>query len=220
MTGLLRNNFYAAAGSAKIIIFLLGMAGAGLLITGNAILFVAFALSSATLLSLNAASSIRKESATKWNKYVLTTPVKRKDIIKSRYISHTLYAMAGIAIPFVFVIFAILIHGNNFFYYEVRDPVAMFSLGLGIALFWGAFFYPAVYFFGTDKNEIMILISLLAAAGVTFGITAVLNAKTGSEVGATDFEFYSSIAIYMGAAFLSFILSYFVTVHIYKNKEY
>jgi hypothetical protein len=219
MKGLLRNGFYGVIDGARILLLLFLALGVTLLITGNATLFVVFALSSATLLACNSASSFRKEASTKWIKYALTTPVRKRDIIKSRYISHAYWALLGIALPLLFVFIAIAIHGNKFFYFEVRDPVAYFCLGFGIALFMGSILYPLLYFWGTDKNELFLIMSLLGAIGLSIGIITLLNANTMPDT-MTDTEFFTGMIIYLTTAIIAYILSYFLTVLIYKRKEY
>ena len=218
MKGLLRNNYYGVIDGAKILLSLFAVMGIALLISGSSELFIIFALAPATLLAFNAVSSLRKDASTKWIKYELTTPVRRKDIIKSRYISHALWTLIGSFLPFIFVAFAILIHGNKFFYPEMRDPVACFSAGLSSALFIGVFFYPSVYCLGTEKNELLLILSLIGAIATTMGIAILLYA--GSDANLTDVEFFIAIVISLAIATAAYILSYFITTFIYPQKEY
>ena len=219
MTGLLKNNFYGALGSAKILLAVFLAVGIGLLISANHTLLNIYGLVTATVFSFNAVSGFRKEASTKWNKYELTAPVRRKDIVKSRYINHIIWIGAGLLLSAVFIGLTILFHGNNYFYYEVRDPLTLFSMSVGASLFMGTLFYPAVYFFGTDRSEIMIILSLLGAIGLTFGTIWVINA--GHDFSSlSDAKYFLCLAFFLGVAVVSFILSYFLTNFIYRRKEY
>lgn len=218
MKGLLRNQFYGALGSAVVLLVFFVAIGIGLLISGNASLLNIYVLVAATAFAFNAVSGFRKEASSKWSKYELATPVRRKEIVKSRFISHTLWVLAGVMLSALFVVLTLSIHGNIYFYYDVRDPLMLFCCGTGIALLMGAFFYPSIYLLGTDKSEIIMIISLLGSVGITVGIIWMLNAAYDFQL-VTDAEFYLNVAIYMAIVLVSFVLSYFLTTLIYRRKE-
>lgn len=219
MKGLLRNQFYGAASSAAILYGFFILVGIGLLISGNPLLLNSYVLVSATAFALNAIASFRKEAASKWGKYELTTPLTRRDIAKSRYISHVIWTLAGILLSALFVGLTVRIHGNHIFYHVIRDPLTLFCIGAGIALFMGAIFYPTIYFLGTDKSEIIMLISLLGAVSITAGLVWLLNAAYDFKA-VSDLEFYLNIVIYMTIAIVFFLFSYFLTTLIYSKKEF
>lgn len=218
MKGLLKNQFYGAIGSAVVLLAFFAAVGIGLLISGNPSLLNIYVLVAATAFAFNAVSGFRKEASSKWSKYELTTPVGRKDIVKSRFINHTLWVLAGIILSALFVVLTLAIHGNRYFYYDVRDPLMLFSCGTGLALLMGAIFYPAIYLLGTDKSEIMMIISLLGSVGITVGIIWILNAAYDFR-SVSDTEFYLNVMIYMVIVLVSFVLSYFLTTFIYRRKE-
>lgn len=219
MNGLLKNSFYGALGSAKILLAFFVVAGFALMITGNPSFLNIFGLITATVFSFNAVSGLRKEAATKWNKYELTAPVRRKDIVKCRYINHIIWVSVGVLLSAVFIGLTVLFHGNNYFYYSVRDPLTLVCVGSGTALFMGTLFYPAIYFFGTDKSEIIIIVSLLGAIGLSLGTMWIINAGYGFR-SLSDPEYYLCMTIFMAVVIVSFILSYFATNIIYRQKEY
>lgn len=219
MIGLLKNNFYGSLGGAVILLVFFSIAGVSLLISGSPLLLTILVLVSATAFAFNAISSFRKEASTRWNKYELTTPVRRKDIIKSRYISYFTWVLIGIILSTIFVKLTILIHGNRYFYHELRDPISLFCASIGISLFMGTIFYPMIYFLGSDKNEIVMIISLLGAVGLTLGTLRLINWAHGFKT-LSDPEFYLSISIFMAIAIIFFLLSYFLCIFVYKKKEY
>jgi len=221
MIGLLKNYYYGAFGSAVIFLVAFLAAGFGLLFTGGSDMFVyGFILVSGVAFSFNAVSGFRKESSTKWNKYELTAPIKRKDIVKSRYVNHILWVCIGILLSTAFVSLTLLIHGNQYFDNGIRDILSLFSTSIVIALFMGAIFYPAIYFFGTDKSEIMIIISILGAVGATVGIVWLANNLYDYGDPVSDIEFYVSMAVIMMTAIAAFISSCVLTILIYLRKEH
>jgi len=219
MNGLLKNQFYGAIGSFFILLAFFIFTGIILLITGNPTLLTFFAVVATIAFTFNATASLRKEASSNWSKYELTTPVRRKDVTKSRYINHAIWAMFGIILSAFFVGLTVAIHGNLYFYHTVRDPLMLFCIGTGVALLTGSLFYPSIYFFGTDKSEILMIISLLGAAGITAGMIWLLNAAYSFKP-MTDFQFYITTAIYMATVIISFVLSYFLTTYIFNRKEY
>mgnify|MGYP000551380036 CR=1 FL=1 len=218
MKGLLKNQFYGAIGSTMVLLIIFSVAGIGLIISGNPSVLTIYVLASPTAFAFNAVASIRKEAASKWNKYELTAPVRRKEIVKSRYIHHAVCVFTGILLSALFIGLTVVIHGNSFFYDVSRDPLTLFCIGTGIALLMGTLFYPGVYLLGTDKSEIIIITSLLGSIGITAGIIWLLNAAHGFHA-LSNPEFYLTLAIYMGIVIISFCLSYFLTTLIYRKKD-
>ena len=74
MKGLLKNNFYGVIENLKIALAFVMLVGVLLLITGEATLLSAFSLIAPPIIALLMVSCVRKESASKWEKYKLTLP--------------------------------------------------------------------------------------------------------------------------------------------------
>ena len=76
MKGLLRNNFYATLSNTKIFAAIMLILDCVVVAIGNKIpsLVMGYMLLTMIGFSLNSIASLRKEGATKWNKYKLTTP--------------------------------------------------------------------------------------------------------------------------------------------------
>ena len=219
MKGLLKNQFYGAIGGAAVLIVFFGAVGAWLLISANPSLLNIYVLVIATAFAFNAVSGLRKESSSKWIRYQLTTPVTRRDIVKSRFVNHVFWVLVGVLLSALFVILALAIHGNQYFYYSIRDPLILFCCGTGIALLMGVIFYPVIYLLGTDKSEIIMIISLLGSIGITSGVFWAYNSVYDFK-SVSDLKFYLGVTIYMVLVFVLLILSYFLTTVIYRKKEY
>ncbi len=219
MKGLLKNQFYGAMDSALILLAIFTVFGIGVWFLGYPSLLTVYVLVPATAFALNVTAGFRKEAASKWDKYELATPVKRKDIVKSRYISHFVWVLAGIILSGILVGLTVVRHGNIYFDYIARDPLTIFFVAGGVAVLTGTIFYPVVYIWGADKSEMAIIISLTGAIGGTFGIVWLLNAAYDFRP-LSDSEYYLVLTIYMVLVLISFILSYFFTTYIYKRKDY
>lgn len=211
MKGLFINNFYSSIGNIKLFLTIVLAAAAFVLVTGNSTAQELFVYITITALSINAVVSSRKDAISNWNKFEITMPVKRKDIIKSKYLSYVFWLGIGTALALVVTMVTMLIHGNSNLLYGMSNFYSMFVLGIGISLFTGALFFPFAYLVGIDKSETILIISVLFAIGLAVIILNVLNQFI------TDFiiRMVAFVIIYI----LFFAFSYTLTLGIYLKKE-
>ncbi len=203
MKGLFKNNFLAVWTNAKI--FLLFMFAMGIVVTiiPNQTWQMYFIIIGIAGLAVNAATVIENEFSSKWGKYKLILPVKRIDIVKSLYINHLLWIMIGVFFVGIIIALSYLLHGVPFEQFEGISGVVV--IGISISLTMGAIFIPMIYLAGEDKTIVFLIISLLCAVG----IAAMLF----------NIPLFGSF-ILIGCSILLFIVSFPLTVSIFKKKEY
>jgi hypothetical protein len=157
--------------------------------------------------SINAATAIGNEFSSKWGKYKLTLPVRRTDIVKSLFLNQLLWIIVGVFFVGITIALSFMLHG--FSLEQFAGIASLFALGISISFFMGALFIPLIYLAGEDKVIVFLIISLLCAVGIAamfFNIT-----DAAPLLGAI---------IMMISSLLLFILSYPLTVCIFKRKEY
>lgn len=213
MKGLFLDNFYKTAGSMKLFVFFVLAAGLAVLVTGNDTLLELFVYLAITALSVNGISGMRKDAEVKWNKLELTLPVRRADIIKSKYLSYLFWVLTGVVTAAVFTVLAVAIHGNVFFVYGLRDINSLFTLGTGIALLAGALFYPLAYLFGADKSETLLVISVIGSIGLAVSLIWLVNLNG-------TLSYYARLGVFALAVVLVFGGSYGFTKVLYCGKEF
>ena len=218
MKGLLRNNFYGIIENVKIVIAIVMILGIVLLITGEATLLSAFSLLDPPIIAILMISCLRKESASKWEKYKLTLPIRRKDIIESQYISHTIWSIAGVAVVAVFMAFTVIIHGDQYFYYGFRDAITLVLGGGILAILIGAISYPLYYLWGAEKTEVILVISVIGSIGIVFALTMLVN--TFSDGNVSDTLYYISLVIVTAVTIIAYVSSYFISKCIFQKREY
>ena len=203
MKGLFKNNFLAVWTNVKI--FLLFMFAMGIVVTiiPNQTWQMYFIIIGIAGLAVNAATVIENEFSSKWGKYKLILPVKRIDIVKSLYINHLLWIMIGVFFVGIIIALSYLLHGVPFEQFEGISGVVV--IGISISLTMGAIFIPMIYLAGEDKTIVFLIISLLCAVG----IAAMLF----------NIPLFGSF-ILIGCTILLFIVSFPLTVSIFKKKEY
>lgn len=219
MRGLLKNNFMGVIENIKILFSLVLIWGIIVSATGNASLLGIFSLTTTPVLSILVVLCLRKESLSKWYKYKISLPVKRNHIVKSYYISHLCWCIAGMIIVTLCMVITVMIHGNQYFYYGFRDAITLILGGAVLAIFIGAIFYPFYYFWGDEKTEIIAIISTVISIAIVAGISMLINVLLGSK-GVSDKTYYLSlIAIFMISG-ISFICSYLLSSFLFQTKEY
>ena len=94
-------------------------------------------------------------------------------------------------------------HGITFEQFEGISGVLV--VGISISLSMGAIFIPMVYLAGEDKTIVFLIISLICALGI---VTMLFNIPLFGPF------------ILIGCSILLFIVSFPLTVGIFKEKEY
>lgn len=216
MKGLLINNYYAVRSSAKAFSIFMLLLGAFVTIIVSQSLLLFYMLLSIIGFFINAISSIGKDYISKWGKYKLTTPVKRSDIVKSHFLSQVVWLLVGMIFAGIAMGVFWFLHGCPFD--RSIDILIMFSTGISISLFAGAIFFPLFYVTGEEKNGAFLAISLLCAIGIVVGITTIINIVFGPEM--TTWQITFGVIIMFACSLLSFVLSYPLTVAIFKRREY
>lgn len=219
MKGLLKNNFMGVNENIKLLFPLAVLLGIVTSVTGSSSLLSIFSLAFPPILAILVVLCLRKESLSKWYKYKITLPVKRKTIVQSYYISHLCWCIISMAAVTFFMIITVIIHGNQYFYYGFRDAVTLILGGGVLAIFTGAVFYPLYYYLGAGKIEIIAIISMILAIAVIAGISILINVLVGGK-GVSDTTYYISLLAIVCITGLAYTGSCLLSCHIFQSKEY
>lgn len=203
MKGLFKSNFLAVWTNAKIFLLFMFAMGIAVIIIPDQTWQMYFIIIGIVGLAVNAATVIGNEFSSKWGKYKLTLPVKRIDIVKSLYINQLLWIMIGVLFVGIIIALSYLLHGITFEQFEGISGVLV--VGISISLTMGAIFIPMVYLAGEDKTIVFLIISLICALGIA---TMLFNIPLFGPF------------ILIGCSILLFIVSFPLTVCIFKKKEY
>lgn len=211
MKGLFLNNFYSSIGNIKLFLIIVLTVAVTVLVTGNPTALELFVYIATTALSVNAVVSSRKDAVSNWNKFEITMPVQRKDIVQSKYLIYVFWLAAGVILALAVTSVTMFIHGNRSLLDGMSNFYSMFVLGIGISLFTGALFFPVACLAGIDKSETILIISVLLAIGLTVLILYGLN------------QFISNFVVRMAAFIIIYLVffaaSYVLTLGIYSKKE-
>lgn len=216
MNGLLKNNFYASWDNAKWFAIVLAALGIAVVISEPRGPLTAYLLVSMIGFSANGLGSLRKEGASKWGKYKLTLPVRRRQIVGSCFLIQLFWLGVGILFAGIAVGASLLLHG--YIFDLPTDVLMLFTTGISVSLWMGTFFFPLFYLGGEERSEVVLIVSLLGAAGVMTGLIYFLNWLFGPKQ--TLAQLLLSSAALLCTALLAYGVSYLAARKIFQRKNY
>ena len=215
MKGLLKNNYYATIANAKLIFVVTVLLCALSIVMKSQMLLVTFILLCMIGFSIISIVGLRKEIASKWNKYKITTPLKRVDIIKGYFLSHLLWLIVGMLIAGAGVALSIILSGLLFD--KNIDIFNFYVLGIGISLFTGAFFFPTVLFLERRRTK-RGFFGYQFALWNWYYCRSCQNAVFPTPMSNAQIIIVGTIIITI--AVFAFAISCFLTISIYRKRDY
>lgn len=157
-------------------------------------------------------SSFSYDNISKSDKYLLTFPVSKKDVVKARYLYVLLITFVGSILGFLLTIFIALI--NNKVNFDLESVLStLLGAVCGISIF-QILQIPIMYKFGAEKGR-MIQIVLVVALMVI--ISVAITMANGFSL--NMLEKYG-VVIGCVAIVLLYVLSYKISCKIYEKKEF
>ncbi|RGR66134.1 ABC-2 transporter permease [Roseburia inulinivorans] len=217
MKGLIRNNFYSMEDSLKLTSAINIMMAIGVSVLG---IFNSFARSWIAIVILlqmgsyavQVASTLQKDVSSQWNKFEITMPVRRKDVVKAKYICFILNGVLGIAAALLTVIISQLLQIDI----NVEKVFLGITFGIVITFALPALMYPLLLIFGVDKTEMVLSISVILISILFVGSSVIFNYIM------PDLSVYSNLVFRCSIIVISiilFIISYMFSVISYKKKN-
>lgn len=214
MKGLLKNNIFAVLANAKIFSVFMLITGIIIVAVRSQSFQIGYSLIGIVGFSVNAIAVVKNEFVSKWGKYKLTLPVSRADIIKSYFINHIIWLVAGTLLTEAVTGLSWLLHGCPFD--RPIDALSMTVLGVSISLFTGALFFPCFYLGGAERSDVCLVIALLCAFAIDWIIITVTNELL--EPGTSAVLLGNGVLFF--CSLLAFCISCPLTVCIYQKQEY
>lgn len=212
MRGLIRNNLYSME-SNILLAFVLSafLAVSALLMKSPAATPYIIAIQ-VFLFVVNIGTSLRADEMSKWSKYEITLPVSRGNLVLAKYVSVVILLVLGIFMGAVTVLLS-CVSGHMM---TLPTLLRGFEVGLTLSFFSIAVMYPLVLKFGTEKNELILILSTFGAIGMQLLTAACLAQWTGGM----NMRHPLVEAVSTLVAIIVFFASYFVSVKIHKGKEF
>ena len=212
MKGLIRNNFYSMENNIKIsFIIALFLSVVAFFARHSAVIQMIISMQ-LFIFIVNVGTPLHADVVSKWNKFELTLPVKRNDIIKAKYISFVVLFLFGIIMGSITALSICVSSGFS----DIQSVLYGYEFGLTLSATTAGIMFPLILKIGTEKNEIIMILSAIASIGLLLLVSAVLTPLTGEmNIKHSLVGIVSTIV-----ALVIFVSSYFVSVRIYRHKEF
>ena len=212
MNGLIRNNFYSMESNLKISFILAAVLIFSPLIINNIVIYPMIIAVQVFLFVVNTGTALHADEAAKWNKFELTLPIKRSTIIGAKYITFVILILFGLLMGLCTTL-CINLSGQT---WSFSSTLWGYEYGLVLSIISVSLMYPIVLRIGTEKNELVLILSAFAAIGFMYMVAVALSPATGG----LNLRHPLVGAVSISAAVLMFIISFVVSMNIHKNKEF
>lgn len=153
--------------------------------------------------------------------YILSFPYSRKQIVLSKYLFTLLMLLISTYVGLmIYALIHFTIHpGFNGLNVDMIKQLLMWEFA---AIFVDSIFYPVIYKYGCEKSRFVMMSILM----VLLGLGAIASVYINTQNIQIDFEgiinFLQTYGVYALAGFVTvtFILSYIISIIVYKRKDY
>ena len=178
-----------------------------------------------TIIGMISLSTFNYDEISKSNKYILTLPTNKKEIVKAKYILSIASAIIGGVLGLILTI----IIANIMNYIKPEDMINIDYKGLLISTVGGMFGIaliqsiqiPSIYKWGAEKGRIQMFILVFSIVVIISGIAFLLiNMNININMGAIENLFnHYGIPLLIGIIVLMYDFSYKISCKIYNKKE-
>ncbi len=222
MKGLIKKDLYNLASYKSSLIIMVLFCGIAIIGT-KAINFAPIII--CTIVGMIALSTFSYDEISKSNKYLLTLPTNKKEIVKEKFIlaigATILGGILGLLLTIIVINVMNYIKPENMINIDYESLITTTIGGMwGISLI-HAIQIPSIYKWGAEKGRIQMFILFFAIIAIVVGI-GFLIAKANFNI---DIEMLKDFINKFGLIFLvvlmivMYYVSYKISYKIYKNKE-
>ncbi|MFC4305973.1 ABC-2 transporter permease [Cohnella boryungensis] len=212
MRGLIRNNLYSMASNIRLSLIMAAfLALVPLVLKETSMIPMIFAVQ-IFLFVANTGASLRVDETSKWNKFELTLPIRRRTVIGAKYVSFSLLILLGVLMSLLTLALAYVTG------VQLDSQLVMYGYGFGLTLSIAsvALMYPIMLKMGTEKNELVVFLSGFGAVGIMLILAVILSPVTGGMQLRHPLVGMVSTC----TSTILFAVSYFVSVRIHQRKEF
>ncbi len=161
------------------------------------------------LMTMISVSSFSYDDLAKWDKYALSLPISRKDMVISKYLLSIIFIVLGAVLSFVIV----------FVISNIKNSVNLWELLLGtysssaVAIIFISVLMPLLYKFGVEKSRVMII----AVFAIPTFLVVLLNKLGVSKPSEDQLMLLLKMSPIIVIAVM--MVSLFISYNIYKKKD-
>lgn len=216
MKGLLLTNYYLVHRSVLSYIFIASLVAFVLLWFSSEKSLPIAIMIILLLTSLPSLEIIKKENSSGYDRYVLTLPVSKKNIVTSHYIFYFVNSSIGVIVSF----FIFFVYDNFFVKEENLKFLDSASLGIFIVLFGGSLVFPLLYLLGPEKSDAIVIGGGMIGLLFVFIIQELIKQFQKIFPLILKYTHFIIPMIYIFLGIIIYLVSYYVSRIIYLKKEF
>ncbi|MCL2565402.1 MAG: ABC-2 transporter permease [Defluviitaleaceae bacterium] len=210
--GLLMYSFYSSKGNIGVALLLILALGITLLITGSTTVYAFFTLVAIGIPPYIIMIKMGAKNQTQWEKFQISMPLKRKNIVASFYLSIVIATFAGFLLCGVILGIGLVFH-EGLMEHVIKTAFGSVSYIIGIALLMAGLLLPiGSTKFGENKGEVFFTLCL----GIAAGIVLLIQWAGGKVDIPPAIISLSQIVI----ALTALVISYYITSKIYAKMDF
>ena len=158
------------------------------------------------------------DERSKWMRYVLITPVTKRDIVVSKFLTLFLLSFLGIATALVLSFFSFLFlhHSSSDILSSIIQLLFASLISLSLSMTVGGISIPLLFQFGVEKARLLSLVSVLIPAAAIYGTYQLLHFF---QIPFTDHTVFLLLCICPFAAVIWDLVMYKISLMIFLRKE-
>jgi len=163
-------------------------------------------------------STITYDTTARWDKYAVSLPMTRKEIVGTRYqLMLGGVCVAGFVSLIIAVAMTVLLPGKGVFV-TFMNPLALTVIFVACGIFLGSIMLPLTLKFGPEKMRYLFIMVYGAAFLLILGLTFLLDVS--GTVLPTSVAMPMILGVLVAAAAVVVYVSYRISVRIYTNTEF
>ncbi|HGM3509427.1 TPA: ABC-2 transporter permease [Clostridioides difficile] len=211
MKGLILKDLLNLKGNVKFILLFIIMFGfMSSLGDGNVNNFIGVIIVLCTTMIV---STFSYDDLNKWDSYVLTMPIKRNDIVLSKYLTMLIFSFIGVLVSLI--VSVIIGYFKNTL--VLNETLLINTLILSVSVCFGSLILPLVYKFGTERARLLMILCFLVPTLALLVFKSILE-NISSPISIEIIFNTLAYSLPFIATFL-FVVSYFISSKIYSKKE-
>ena len=162
-----------------------------------------------------AIASFSYDELSKSDRFILTLPVSKKEVVFSKYILVVLFTIIGAVIGLAVSIISMIILNQTI---DVLQIINISLLELLVISLIESFQIPCIYKWGPEKGRIQVFVIIVAFSLLSGGVTYLIqNSNINFELNNIIFKFLPIIIIAMIG--IIYYISYRISYKVYLKKE-
>lgn len=215
MYSLLLKDFYILVNNFKAFILMILVFAFAFIPTSG---ILSFTIAAGVMSGMMVVTTFSYDERAKWHRYALIMPLRRSQIVLSKFILLTCCTLVGISLASLFSLVAAALNHifNLSLSFELSTYWLSLLMGFSLSLIYGAVSIPLLFKYGAEKARMLMIVSFLMPSLLGYGLFQMLRFQ---GVIVTDQLVYVVVLFLPAIALLWTLPFYGLSMSIFKNQS-